>query len=233
MAKHQLTYWPIKAKNLASGIALELGGFEWEVGAGPGSKGTGDLWAEWLEMKPNTVWLYLPNMTVPGGRTIGSELAIMQYIGRKNPKMAGQSDDDFNASQELLHQAEELYQKLAKNMPTIMAKEKDPGDFWTNADKNTHSAGQGLPVYLEQFEKYMDTCGAGKDKYTATGTTVGECKLFATLHCVKLCDPATPFGSNLTAFYNRFNDDAKVKSVLNDKYGQTAQYFLSVEQAKA
>lgn len=228
-SKHVLTYWPIKAKNIASALALEQAGMEWELGAGPGSKGTGNLWAEWLEMKPNTVWGYLPNLEVPGGRTIGNELAILQYIARKNPAMGGESDVDFNASQELLHQAEELYQKLTKCVPTILAKDKSPEEynkFWTGSDPNTHSNAQGLLVYLAQFESYMEKCGAGSDKYTTTGMTIGEIKLYATLAIVQLVDATVPFPPKVSAFMARFNADAKVKVVMDEKVSSCKQYFI-------
>merc|ERR1719265_985941 len=46
--KFSFVYWPLKAKNIASIVALEVSGLDWEVGPRPGGKGTGDLWAEWL-----------------------------------------------------------------------------------------------------------------------------------------------------------------------------------------
>merc|ERR1711977_267895 len=102
---------------MATAIALEIAGIPWELGDTPGSKDTGDLWGEWLEMKPSTVWMFLPNLDIGGGEKIGSELAILQFIARKAPALAGASDTEFRISQELLHQAEELYQKMAKNIP--------------------------------------------------------------------------------------------------------------------
>jgi hypothetical protein len=35
---------------------------------------------------------------------------------------------------------------------------------------------------LAHLEKFHATCGAGDGKYTSCGTTVGEIKLFVTLH---------------------------------------------------
>lgn len=229
-AKFELTYWPIKAKNIAPALAMEFAAMEWELGAGPGSKGTGDLWAEWLEIKPNTVWGYLPNLKTPDGKVIGNELAILQCIARKNPALGGESDEDYLASQELLHQSEELYQKLGKICPTIMAKDKSADDFkafWAGNDPNTHSASQGLLVYLSQFEQFMTKCGAGDDKYTASGTTIGELKLFATLVLIQLVDGSTQFPPNVTKFMARLNDHAKVKEVLDVKLKDTSQYFIS------
>merc|ERR1712176_1178840 len=208
-------------------LALEFAGVEWEVGAGPGSKGTGNLWAEWLEMKPNAVWGYLPNLEVPGvDKKIGTELAILNYLGRKYPSLGGETDEDFIISQNLMHQSDELYMKLTKNCPTIMAKDK-PADefkkFWDGDDANTHSNAQGLKVYLSQFEAYMK----GDDKFTSSGTTVGEIKLFATLYLVTLIDPKISFGAKVAAFMKKFNEDPKVTSVLGDKYKDAAQYFIA------
>merc|ERR1712013_413172 len=109
----------------------------------------------------------------------------------------------------------ELYQKMSKFVPTAMAKDKSPEDykeFWTGNDPNTHSKLQGLLVYLSQFSSYMVTCGAGADKFTSTGTTIGEIKLFATL--TLLVDPEVALPSNLVAFMERFNGNAKVRTVL-------------------
>ena len=180
-------------------------------------------------MKPSTAWGYLPNLSLPNGKKIGSELAIMQYIARNHPHLGGESDADFQASQELLHQAEELYQKLAKCCPTIMAKDKSVDDFkefWTGADPATHSNKQGLLVYLTQFDKYMDACGAGKDRYTASGLTIGEMKLFATLYLVSLVDPDLKFPPNVAAFMARFGGEKATVAAL-DAIKDAAQYFIA------
>merc|ERR1719265_774846 len=120
-------------------------------------------------MKPETVWGFIPNLELPGGKKIGCELAILQYIARKaGPALAGAGEDDKLMSQELLHQSEELYQKMAAKMPTIMAPDKDPKAFkewWGNAGQgpavkrgsihgDSHSANQPLPIYLAQLESF-------------------------------------------------------------------------------
>merc|ERR1712032_1078718 len=143
--------------------------------------------------------------------------------------LGGEKDSDFNISQELLHQAEELYQKLVKFVPTAMAKDKSPEDyttFWTGSDATTHSNSQGLLVYLAQFDNYMEKCGAGDDKYTTSGVTIGEIKLFATLAIVQLVDAAVPFPPKVSAFMARFNADAKVRAVMDEKFGSCGQYFI-------
>jgi len=129
-------------------------------------------------MKPNTPWGFLPNLTVGGGETIGSELAILQFLGRRCVrKLGGATEAEFRISQELLHQSEELYQKMSKFVPTIMAPDKSPEDFekfWFGTDRNTHSSNQGLPVYLAQFEEYYLKVGGKDGKFTDSGITVGS-----------------------------------------------------------
>lgn len=222
-----LTYWPIKAKQIATALALEVSGATWEVGAGPGSKGTGDLWAEWLEMKPNTPWGYLPNVKTPEGRTLGTEFTILQFLGRKFPALAGETDDDFHISQELMHQSEELYQKYAKLIPTIMAKDKSPEEFkqfWEGDNAATHSNAQGLKVYIAQFDKYL--AGKGGDKATSSGWTLGELKLYATLVIIQLMQSDYPFPESVGKFMARMNGDARVRRVMDEVLKPTSQYFI-------
>jgi len=213
-------------------VRLVIGGMEWEMAPGPGSKGTGDLWAEWLEMKGSTVWGFLPNLEVSESRTIGSEIAILQYLARQNPALAGESEDDFYASNELLFQAEELYLKFAQKFPTIMAADKSPEEFnafISSADKTVHSSQQGLQVYLGQFENFPSTDG----KFTTSGITIGEIKLFSTLHLLMLVKAdALDAYPKLSKFMDTFRATDKVKAVLdgtasNMAAAPLAQYFIA------
>lgn len=209
------TYWPLFAKGCASVLALQVAGFNWQLGAAPGSKGTGELWAEWLEMKPYTPWGFLPNLDI-GGELIGSELAILQYLARKaGAPLAGANDLEFRISQELLHQSEELYQKLAGKCPTIMNPDKSPEDFeqlWTNGDRTTHSSQQGIPVYLTQFEEYYAKVGGRDGFFTSSGITIGEIKLYATLACLLLIDNGILNSyPNLLAFYLKWENDERIR----------------------
>merc|ERR1712232_1113081 len=200
-----------------------------------GSKGTGNLWAEWLEMKPNSPWGFLPTLSVPGAKTVGSELAILQFLGRKvGPSLGGANDDEFQISQELLHQAEELYQKITAKVPTIMAPDKSPDEynkFMESADKTTHSSQQGLLVYLAQFEEYYVKSGGKDGKFTSSGTTVGEIKLFATLQILlKLKADLLASYPKLSSFVKALEGNEKVKSVVDGRAkninGQFGQYFI-------
>merc|ERR1712216_680969 len=214
--------------------ALEFGKFDWEMGAAPGSKGTGNIWAEWLEMKWDTTWGFLPNLKM-GEVSVGSELAILQLLAKKRKNLAGFSPDEWLVSQELLHQSEELYQKITSNVPTIMAKDKSPdayAKFMSGADKNTHSSGQGLLVYLQQFEDFYTKRGGKDGKFTRSGTTIGELKLWATLQVVlKVKSDVLDSYPNLSAFTKKLSETPQGKGLLEgtlkNMSGQFPQYFIA------
>lgn len=211
-----LTYWPLFGKGAAPVIALQVGGFQWQLGAAPGSKGSGDLWAEWLEMKPYTPWGFLPNLDIGQGETVGSELAILQFLAKRGgAPLQGATDAEFRISQELLHQSEELYQKLTQKCPTIMAPDKSVADFeqlWLGVDRESHSSQQGIPVYLTQFEEFYAKVGGREGLFTSSGVTIGEIKLYATLALLLLIDNGILQNyPGLLEFYMRWENDPRVR----------------------
>jgi len=211
-----LTYWPLFGKGAAPVIALQVGGFQWQLGAAPGSKGSGDLWAEWLEMKPYTPWGFLPNLDIGQGETVGSELAILQFLAKRGgAPLQGATDAEFRVSQELLHQSEELYQKLTQKCPTIMAPDKSVADFeqlWLGVDRESHSSAQGIPVYLTQFEEFYGKVGGRDGLFTSSGITIGEIKLYATLALLLLIDNGILQNyPGLLEFYMRWENDDRVR----------------------
>jgi len=232
--KLQLNYWPLFGKNVAAQLALEFGGFDWEMGPAPGDKGTGNLWEEWLEMKPDTTWGFLPNLKA-GNKLVGSELSILQFLARRRRSLAGGTEGDWLVSQELLHQAEELYQKYSEKVPTIMAKDKDKAAFeafMEGGDKTSHSNAQGLQVYLGQFEEFFSKQGREDAKFTRLGQTIGELKLFATLEMIVKVKAGVLEGyPNLLAFTQRLRETPQVKGVLEgtakNMKGPGTQYFIA------
>ena len=82
----RFTYFDIFAKGSATVLALEFSGLDWQGKQVPiGSE-------EWKTLKGMTPWRHVPLLEFNTGETIGHEAAILNYIGRKVPKMAGESD---------------------------------------------------------------------------------------------------------------------------------------------
>merc|ERR1712013_980393 len=102
-----------------------------------------------------------------------------------------------------------------------MEKTKDPSEFmkfWEGADRNTHCAKQGLRVYLNQLEAFYIKCGRGDGKFTSSGITVGECKLFATLKCLTMVDANVLMGCPcLSTFMGRFGALSQVRAVVEGR----------------
>jgi len=227
-----LNYFPLWAKGPAPALALNHSGIEW-TGVFVSSEVTEDNMMDcWKKVKPETPWGSLPIMEVPGVGKIGHELAILQYIGRSSKKAGGVNLQDTVISQQLMHEAEEIYAKLTKFQPTPYAKDKPKADcdkFWSaNDDK-------GLPVFLAQFEKYHGECDRGPGKFTRYGVSVGECKLWATLHALKLIkDDALKDYPALTGFYDTFAELPKTKEIVESggkMPGPFKQYFQPYEAA--
>ena len=62
-----------------------------------------------------------------------------------------------------------------------------------------------MAVYLVLLEKFHGSCGGTAGKYTASGITVGECKLFTMLHCLVMIKPDVLSGyPAVKDFYDAF-----------------------------
>ena len=86
-------------------------------------------------------------------------------------------------------------------------------------------------MYLKQLEGFFAAAGGSGGKFTASGTTVGECKLFTTLHTLVMIKPDVLAGfGGLEAFHARFLAE-KVTADLIASGGKMArpfaQYFMA------
>jgi len=183
---------------------------------------------DWKSMKAKTPFLELPILEVPGIGTIGHELAILNYIGQQSPAMGGANSKEFVISQQLMNQAEDIYQKLTK-LKTGLISGEDAEAFWSDEDEQTHNRNFGIKVFLKLLEGFYANCGGTGGKFTSSGTTVGECKLFATLHTCKLIkDGLLTSYPGLSRLYDRFAAEEKTQAILKGTGkmpGEFAQYF--------
>merc|ERR1711957_722884 len=81
--------------------------------------------------------------------------------------------------------------------------------------KDTHNKNFGISVYFQPLEEFYVKCGGKGGQFTETGTTVGECRLFALLHSTKGVKPGILDNfPNLAAFYTTFGSIRSIKVIL-------------------
>lgn len=180
------------------------------------------LMDDWGALKPTTSFGELPLLTTPDLGDIAHELAILNYIGRKT-SLGGANDKEFCISGQLMQMAEDIFQKLVKVQPSFMDAKADvvaagtTADFWANTKLTEHNSTQGCAAYLAYLEGFHATCGAGSGRYTTSGTTVGEIKLFATLHMLVMLKPdCLDACSAVKTFYETFGALPAAKAVLKN-----------------
>lgn len=214
----ELTYFDLWAKGPGIAIALELSGIDW-VGKFP---------EDWKATKPTTPFLELPILEVPGLGVIGHEAAIFNYIGKRSKKMEGYNMKDFLISQQLMQEGEDIYKRLQAIKSKILSEEQVTA-FWNDLDTTTHNKDFGIKVFLDLLEKFYTKCDAGEGKYTKSGITVGECKLFTMLRACKLWhDDVLDGYAGVKSFYERFSKLEQVQAVIagtGKMPGEFKKYF--------
>lgn len=227
LVRATLTYFPLWAKGPASALALSHSGLSW----------SGVFPSDWGTLKPTTPWSKLPLLnceTTSSPLTISHELAILNTIGTVSPAMSGATNADWATSQQLMCEADDIYAKLTKYQPTTNVKDKcEPEELeklWTpTPDLAVHNREQGLHCNLALIDRFGGATTNGK--YTDSGTSVGECKLFATLHALVLIDDGVLKSyPKLGAFYERFGEQQATREVLEtgaNMPGKFNQYFVA------
>jgi hypothetical protein len=89
--EYVLTYFGINGKGTSIALALAHSGLKFKV----------TFPDDWATLKPTTNWGHLPLLNVPDGTMIGHEFAILNYIGHVVPAMAGATNADVAASQQV------------------------------------------------------------------------------------------------------------------------------------
>mmetsp|Transcript_29806 Transcript_29806/g.48647 ORF Transcript_29806/g.48647 Transcript_29806/m.48647 type:complete len:233 (-) Transcript_29806:65-763(-) len=221
----RLTYFPVMAHGLAPALVCEMSGLPWV-----GPRDTGFTRESWPALKATGKCPFgqLPLLEVDG-MNIGQMTAIVNYIGKK----AGTEGTgfDFVMSQQLLAEAEDLYNSLQKFQPTwnvaLGEQAKDGLSIKGTAEQYAKFWKEYVPTQLDKLNSLL----AGKSRFTSTGRTVGEIVLWAILHQMKLCKPemydATP---DLAKFYTEIEAEPGVQKVVSGKssFGEwQTQYFVN------
>merc|ERR1712086_801188 len=142
--------------------------------------------------------------------------------------MDGYNMADYLISQQLMQEGEDIYKKLGAIKNGQMSEEEVTA-FWNNADPTSHNRLFGIKVFLDLLEKFYTKCNAGEGKYTKSGISVGECKLFTMMHaCVMQHGEVLGNHAGVKAFYERFRELEKTQAVMTGTGkmpGEFKQYF--------
>jgi len=207
----------------------------------------------WKELKPTTSWRCLPILKgLPSDATasfgvgkgddpdLGQEMAILHYIASVAPtrKLKGANLSEELVSQQLYGEGEDVYQALARIKNKLVTHEQAL-QFWDASQQNnaSHNRQFGIYVFLDLLEKFCQNCGLAKEgKFTSSGCTVGECKLWASLYVVCLIRPEildVAKYPGLSAFYKRFEQEPATQTILSGTKsgGKLGQYFVYPAEA--
>jgi len=217
-----LQYFPVMAKGLGPTLVAEFSGLPW--------KGAKDVPFDWATLKPTTPFGQMPLLTMDGVM-VAQTLAILNHIG-KAAQTEG-SGRDFDVSQMLIAEAEDIYKLMQQSLPTIMAKLGSPGKGG-QAEYDAFFADK-LPPHLEKLGKL---CDGGSHKFTSSGETVGELYLWSILHQAVLVRPSL-FAAGaaehngqpgaLATWYASLLADKRTSKVLSGEssMGEFKQYFVA------
>jgi hypothetical protein len=226
IVKASLAYFPLWARGPGPALALSHAKLPWEC----------KLPEDWETMKPTTDFSKLPILTITDTRdkkfTISHELAILGFVGRVRAEMAGETHDDWSISTQLMGECEDVYGKLTNFQPTTRVAEKcsreELEEMWNKVpDFNVHNRNQGFHCNLSNLERFVAKYSRDKaaGKFTTSGNSIGECKLFSTLHTLKMCEPTVLDSyARLGEFYERFGELGETKAVTKDTIFN--QYFV-------
>jgi hypothetical protein len=78
--------------------------------------------------------------------------------------------------------------KTLSNDPGLTAEQLE--QFWKGSKATEHNKQFGISDHLDHIENFHALCGTSADgRFTSSGTTVGECKLFTNLHSCVMARP--------------------------------------------
>eukprot|EP00658_Telonema_sp_P-2_P006517 TRINITY_DN12465_c0_g1_i5.p1 TRINITY_DN12465_c0_g1~~TRINITY_DN12465_c0_g1_i5.p1 ORF type:complete len:277 (+),score=78.44 TRINITY_DN12465_c0_g1_i5:108-938(+) len=222
----EFTYFGVFAKGLGPVLCLQLSGLDWT-----GHSITAETRHKWVEMKEagKAPFGQLPILQV-NGETMAQTVAICNFIGRV-AEMEGVNEHEFALSQMLMCEAEDLYNKLQKFNPTVfvpLGGKGSDGSFKSGAEGYKKWWAELLPGHLANLEKLLGE----SDKFSESGTTVGELYLWSMLHQIALVTPSI-FENFMQVgrFYQRLLVHEEVSKVVEGKsaFGPWAQYFIEPE----
>jgi glutathione S-transferase len=194
-------YFPVKAKAFISLLTAEIAGVPHSFTA-----------ANWPADKEKTPFGQVP-VLVHNDVYIAQSTAITRYIARKGG-LLNISDADNAISEMLLQEADDLFGGLAKAKYELGGKKENYEEV----------AGSSLKVQLDFLERLLQ----GEDRFTSSGTSVGEIALFALLDLWRGAVPEAFKGHKLEKFYEKWAHDERVKA-FNTKNAEILKGWYVVE----
>ena len=226
----ELRYFSLMAKGLGPALVAQHSGLPWS-----GNATLGFTIAEhWKALKPQTPFGQLPLLTVlgPDGFELAQTTAIVNCIdqlAQTNPTTNRDGVKGFARSQQLIAEAEDIYNLMVKFLPTLYKRLSDEAvvtSKGTAADYATFWS-ELLPKQLAHLERLTPLGEQGSSLYSS-----GELYLFAMLHQAHLvCDTIFAATPTLGEWYARLRADHRTQRVLNGEspMGELAQYFVAVD----
>ena len=209
----RFSYFPLTARGLSTLLTME----EYNV------KYTANKvqMANWPEMKASGVCPFgqLPLLETEDAGAVTQSLAVLKYLGRRE-NAVGTNVVEQTRNDMIMGLADDMFSDLMKANPSLkvpVRPDEDMATLWQVT----------LPARLTPLEKFL---GAGNDRFTESGRSVGEMHLFSVMHQMKTVSPtcldATPA---LSAFYERVLALPSVQTVLDGKsaFGEVAPFFVS------
>lgn len=219
-APFELRYFPVMAKGLGPALIAEHSGLPWKgskdlgfiARGGPPGKNFDDI-------KATLPFGQLPLLTTASGEMVAQTTAIVNYIGQ----IAGTEGRgrDYQVSQMLIAEAEDIYAMLQRAVPSIVA----PLNKGIKGDKANYDLfwSEKLPPHLDNLEKL---CAAG----AGFQGTAGGLYLFSILHQLCLVVPWVLHGkAALGTWYTQTLNDPRTAKVLagESSIGPFKQYFIA------
>jgi hypothetical protein len=119
----KLNYFALWARGPSVALALAHSGVAWKGGAdyGNDTHHMAEYSARWQGRdKQKNTFGHLPTLEVPGSVTIGHEHAILTFIGRIVPEMAGNCIAEEVTSLQLMSEGEDIYRKLGDSIRDLL-----------------------------------------------------------------------------------------------------------------
>ena len=220
-----LYYFPLLARGFGPTLCLEFAEIPY----------TGNVNSEPINYKEISPFGQMPVMTFKDGKTpaVSQTIAIINIIGKLAksdgcPSQHGQSISLFAYSNQLMFEAEDIYQLMVKYLPTASKPLSHPSKGTVEDYDNFLSV--LFPEHMSMIERMISSHFELRSQaWDNNAFTTGELFLFSMLYQMTLVEPSCLNSAPTTkSFFNQILNHPKTKTVLEGKssMGELNQYFF-------